>query len=100
MARVFIILLLLAVFFLSGMAFGIDKNNDDTYGPVDFDDVVEEVEVQEVEEPKQSNPKKAALLTEEDHLVQKIAGFLDKIVRAFYELVVHVLYRFAELFFE
>ncbi|MGM8364634.1 hypothetical protein ACLIBG_04025 [Virgibacillus sp. W0181] len=100
MVRAFIVILLFALFFLSGMVFGIDQNKQSADKNVE---VVEKEEELMDDTPiivEELVPEQAAVITGQEHFIQKVASFLEKGVRAFYELVVHVMYQFTKLFFE
>lgn len=96
--RSIIILLLFAVFFLSGMVFGIDKNNRSDIEGIN-EQAVEEIELEEIETVDEDiTYEQAAVITGKEHTVQKVASLLEKAVRAFYELVVQLMYQFTKLF--
>lgn len=107
MVRTLIVLLLLAVFFLSGTLYGMNQNAKGASEPThDTEEVVSqpqstpqpkivdrEVEVVPVVE------EDVMLMDQEVHLTQKTASVLETSVQGFYEIVVGILYQVAELFF-
>ncbi|UJL44890.1 hypothetical protein KFZ58_10665 [Virgibacillus sp. NKC19-16] len=98
MARSFIVILLLAVFFLTGMLYGMDNDdtaiNDESEGS-DQAVVIEEEEIETIE----SSSIDVMDRQEPVHFVQKAASFLETFVKGFYELVVQGLYQVSQLFF-
>lgn len=104
MVRTIIMLLLLAVFFLSGTLYGM---NQDTRGSNESE--IEEEVVVVSPNPEQIVEKEIVPtpIVEEDlmtmnnqvHLTQKTASLLETSVQGFYEVVVGVLYQVAEIFF-
>lgn len=102
MVRAVITLLLLAVFFLSGMLYGIDHGQEAK--PVQEDQVQEQdsskadVNKQEVETIEVSNEPEPEMDTSA-HLTQKTASFLGDIIKGIYEMVVMIFYQFAQVFF-
>ncbi|GAB3050716.1 hypothetical protein [Virgibacillus ainsalahensis] len=102
MIRSFIVILLLAVFFLTGMVYGIER--DDLAGK---DETIEEIEEKEqmVEETEQIETVDQAVSQEalemegKVHFTQKAASLLETVVKGFYEMVVQMLYQISQLFF-
>jgi predicted PurR-regulated permease PerM len=108
MFRFISVLLLLVVCFLVGAIVGIDyTGNGDTILPV-------KTEAQEASAPvkKTANeqPSKTESVnkqtvaeelshTNENHLSQKTASFLETIVKGFYDVIVEILYSVSQLFF-
>lgn len=96
--RSIVILLLFAIFFLSGMVFGIDKNNRSDMGDLN-EQIVEEMELDEIETDNDDvSYEQASMITSKEHTLQKVASLLEKAVRTFYEFIVHLMYQFAKLF--
>lgn len=101
MARSFIVILLLAVFFLTGMLYGMDNNdiaiNDESgqSGSPDQAVVIEE----EVETIESTSSIDVMDRQEPVHFIQKAASFLEAGVKGFYEVVVQILYQVSQLFF-
>jgi hypothetical protein len=103
MIRSFVILLLFAVFFLSGTLYGLDRAET-------------EVRFTETEErTAESAEDKDPLFEEKNHddkgsgdyvpeiqqgsFMQYAASFLEAGVKGIYDGIVHILYQFAQLFF-
>lgn len=101
MARSFIVILLLAVFFLTGMLYGMDNNDiaikEESGQSEELDQTVglEEEQVETVETSSIDVMERA----EPVHFVQKAASFLEAGVKGFYEVVVQILYQVSQLFF-
>ncbi|MEW9675820.1 hypothetical protein ABRT01_06505 [Lentibacillus sp. L22] len=103
MVRAVITLLLLAVFFLSGMLYGIDHGQEAK--TVQQEEQVQEqdsskadVNKQEVETIEVNNEPEPEMDTSA-HLTQKTASFLGDIIKGIYEMVVMIFYQFAQVFF-
>jgi hypothetical protein len=103
MIRSFIVLLLLAVFFLSGMLYGIDQGN--TAEP---SEVMEDHQLKS--EPGEKNfydhennagevSREMFETAEQNNFTQQTASFLEAGVKGIYDVIVHILYQFAQLFF-
>lgn len=95
MMRMFTILLLLIIVFLTGMIIGIDREQQSMGildgSMIEFEEVKEdEIVLTEHLEEDTDSPL---------HVTQKTAIFLEKGVKGFYEVVVEVLYQFSTLFF-
>jgi hypothetical protein len=102
MIRSFIVLLLLAVFFLSGMLYGIDQGNIAAPAPV-MEDQQKENESEEIvffnyEKPEAANSEMLESV-EENNFTQQTASFLEAGVKGVYDVIVHILYQIAQLFF-
>ncbi|MFC4558870.1 hypothetical protein ACFO3D_11700 [Virgibacillus kekensis] len=105
--RFLVVLLLLAVFFLTGLVVGMDKFNDYQ------DDEPVDVAVQQDVETVNKTDKEAEMLavesttsedirttnSPENHMTQKTASFLEGAVKGFYDLVVGIIYQFTKAFF-
>lgn len=108
MLRTLIILLFLAVFFLSGMIFGMDNGHEAEQAKPQ-EESTEEVQENQVETSVDTKNDEEtievvddpALDTEEDgdKFTQKSATFLGSVIQGFYEIVITVFYQFAQLFF-
>lgn len=109
MLRSFVLLLLLIIVFLSGIIIGSDREKN-YVAPID--QLESEMNYLEHTDEKNgqvffmndSNSESDGLDTEmiehgKNHTTQKIATFLETGVKKFYEVVVHVLYQIASLFF-
>jgi hypothetical protein len=102
MVRFLITLLLIAVFFLGGMLLGVDRGQ-----PADGD--LEKSEVKEVivtdtdiddgQASEQTVQETPVDIDEPSHFTQKVASFLETVLKGFYEMVVMIFYQFAEQFF-
>ncbi|WP_430785157.1 hypothetical protein VBD025_10385 [Virgibacillus flavescens] len=89
-----IVLLLLLLFFVSGMLFGVERERTDVPLPegeiINEDYAVEQVAVTPVNTEYQEAPA---------HFTQKMASFIEGIVKVFYEIVVQLLYQIVQLFY-
>lgn len=102
MIRSFIVLLLLAVFFLSGMLYGVDRGNSETPSVEKENNVVETVEDEPGLYDHDSNTAELTAelsKTEQQNFTQQTASFLEAGVKGLYDVIVHILYQFAQLFF-
>ncbi|RKQ37839.1 hypothetical protein [Oceanobacillus halophilus] len=104
MGRTFIILLLLAVFFLSGTLYGMNQSSE--VEEIDFAKENKVVNVDESSVPEDSEVIISQTATddvmnmeENIHLTNNAASFLETSVQGFFEIVVGVLYQIAEIFF-
>lgn len=98
MLRSFIVLLLLAVFFLAGTVYGTDRGNnavnDEKVNSVEVLNNNEQIEM--VEKTRKINNSE---ITESTHFTEKAASFMGAAVTGFYEVVVQILYQVSQLFF-
>ncbi|GGB28953.1 hypothetical protein GCM10011409_02800 [Lentibacillus populi] len=101
MVRSFITLLLLAVFFLSGMLLGIDRGQN-------TDIVQDEEEIKDVVITDANDSAENIQVVHETgmdmedapvHFTQKMASFLGEVIKGFYETVVMIFYQIAQIFF-
>ncbi|ASN05178.1 hypothetical protein [Virgibacillus necropolis] len=92
-----VILLLLLLFFVSGMLFGVERDQLEFTSPkVETIDVNKVSESQETISPlSENNEYKQA----PDHFTQKMASFIEGIVKGFYEIIVQLLYQVVQLFY-
>lgn len=101
--RTLIIFLLLAVCFLGGVVFGMDRDSfadEDEHAPIEENkEIVDMTEEQEEIPVESSVHQQAAALDEPVYFTQKLASFLGSAVRGFYEGIVQVLYFISEQFF-
>ncbi|MFD1038536.1 hypothetical protein ACFQ3N_09040 [Virgibacillus byunsanensis] len=107
MVRSIIVLLLVAVFFLTGMVLGIDKGQNSASTVVEDEvkttiqdqdlESVEKVTNKDVLEPEVNN--NIMNIQEPVHFTQKMANFLETLVKGFYDIVVEIVYQIAQLFF-
>ncbi|WP_077327080.1 hypothetical protein [Virgibacillus siamensis] len=100
--RSMLVLLLLVVFFLTGLVLGMDRGQKET-GLQEKDSVrkesVEHVQVTTV--PKKRETDKEVIKAEPpETLAQKTASFMENSVKGFYNVVVELLYSFVRVFFE
>lgn len=116
MFRNFVLLLLLVIVFLSGIIVGSDKdraevsNDDERVEQVEhvsdvlFSSDLENKDVLFIEnnviENEQLNSTDMIYNDGQIHTTQKVASFLEKGVKGFYEIVVEVLYQISSLFFD
>ncbi|WP_163970053.1 hypothetical protein [Oceanobacillus halotolerans] len=109
MVRSFIVILLLAVFFLSGMVFGMgqenqyaEENQEEIIPPYEQESQAISDEQQLVEQPTKedvTNTVGAIEVEEPTHFTQKMATFLETAVKGFYEAIVQIMYQVSQLFF-
>lgn len=98
MVRSFIVLLLLAVFFLAGTLYGMDRGDvaakDEKIASVEVPNNNEQAET--IKKAEETNTIK---IQETGHFTEKAASFLEAAVTGFYEVVVQILYQVSQLFF-
>ncbi|RDW19246.1 hypothetical protein CWR48_09385 [Oceanobacillus arenosus] len=103
MVRTFIVILLLAVFFLAGTLYGTDRNlitmNNETTENIEQTTIKQEPIVTESEVVSEVVTGNIMEMGKQDHLIPKVASFLEGAVTGFYEIVVEVLYQIAQIFF-
>ncbi|GAB3795288.1 hypothetical protein [Virgibacillus kimchii] len=102
MIRSFIVLLLFAVFFLSGMLYGVERGIQETPPAVTEESSSESVQDKiAFYEQRDSSVETEDILatTEGKSLTQQTASFLEAGVKGVYDVIVHLLYQFAQLFF-
>lgn len=108
MIRAFVVLLLLAVFFLSGTLYGMDRGdvaaNDEAVSSVETSGQQEkssEAAIKTNDADKINNMEQISLAEANKpvHFTEKIASFLEGAVKGFYEVVVEILYQISALFF-
>lgn len=97
MVRSFIVLLLLAVFFLAGTVYGTDRGNNainnEKVETIEMSDNMEQMVMAETSEIDSSE------ITEPTHPTEKAASIMGAAVTGFYEVVVQILYQVSQLFF-
>src|SRR5699024_6643951 len=108
MSRFISIMLLLTVFFLIGMVFGMNQSTTTKQKPNNIDEQIQEnispaedvysdekevKEMNQVENTDVMEPSAALSVT------QKTASIIETGVKGFYEIVVGILYQIAQLFF-
>jgi cell division septation protein DedD len=104
--RTFIVALLLAVFFLSGTLYGMDRDRGGSRQEVPAIEAPQEQQesaetlatTKELEEMEKIEELRAAEMNEK-HFTVKTASFLETAVKGFYEIVVEMLYQISSLFF-
>ncbi|MEC5422200.1 hypothetical protein QGM71_01665 [Virgibacillus sp. C22-A2] len=100
MVRSFVVLLLLAVFFLTGVLYGMDRGEISLH-----DEATKEVELVESQELASTQMVLVEQeldnhnMEEAEHFTQKTASFLEAGVKGFYEVIVQILYQVSQLFF-
>lgn len=105
MTRTFIVLLLLAVFFLAGTLYGMDQSGMSESPPAVPEEnsyLFGELNEQDfpVNETNMNTPKGESLeIAEQQNFTQQTASFLEAGVKGIYDVIVHILYQFAQLFF-
>ncbi|WP_164668558.1 hypothetical protein [Virgibacillus doumboii] len=103
--RSLIVLLLLAVFFLTGLVVGMDREQNamdasqNTEKTSVQDKMQEAQEVQEVMVVEQTSNKSVQTEDAPMNLTQKAAMFLEDVVGGIYEMIVGMLYQVVQLFF-
>lgn len=109
MVRSFIVILLLAVFFLSGTLYGMDHSkgveDEDVLPSMEASDNQRESaetmsETVELEEQEKIEQTRLAQASGPQHFTEKMANFLETAVKGFYEVVVEILYQISALFFK
>ncbi len=107
MIRSVVILLLLAVFFLSGTLYGMNSTNNNLQANNNSNKVEQlettaslEKHMEKVEVETPQTVKEDVMDMENNiQLTQNTASFLETSVQGFFELVVGILYQIAEIFF-
>ncbi|HLR80611.1 MAG TPA: hypothetical protein VK119_08550 [Bacillota bacterium] len=110
MGRTLIVLLLLVVFFLTGMLYGMDQSNAIQIEDLSIrkdDDVASENrfeadgqdERDEADISYESYELEGYNVDGPAHFTQKMASILESVVNRFYEMVVRLLYQISQLFF-
>ncbi|WP_099158560.1 hypothetical protein [Virgibacillus ndiopensis] len=105
MIRSFIVLLLLAVFFLTGMLLGIDRGQNVDGSPNDkIEEIVvktpkEDTTIKNKENLTENVSDQTISVESSPHFTQKMASFLETGIKWFYDMVVLIVYQIAELFF-
>lgn len=108
MSRFFNVILLIAVFFLIGMLFGINKDNTEQQiaSSMFQEDLPEEKrfsensdEIQDISEMSEVNDEDIMETSVPLTITQKTASVIEMGVKGFYEIVVGILYQVAQLFF-
>ncbi|RDW21750.1 hypothetical protein [Oceanobacillus chungangensis] len=103
MVRTFIVILLLAVFFLAGTLYGSDRNQDianvSTAENIDQTSSGQIPVVTKTEVVNEMTTGNLMEMEQQEQFIPKFASFLEVVVTGFYEIVVEVLYQIAQLFF-
>lgn len=103
-----VILLLLLLFFVSGMMFGVDRDHSQNTSPeVQTIDVNEsEIQQEQAETVVKTSAGKDNIGSENGeykqaptHFTQKMASFIEGIVKGFYEVIIQLLYQVVQLFY-
>ncbi|ASK63140.1 hypothetical protein CFK37_13765 [Virgibacillus phasianinus] len=97
-----VVLLLLVLFFVSGMLFGVEHDRDQAKLPtpqvetIDGNEGSEQQEeiIKVTSEPENGEYKQAPV-----YFTQKMASFFEGIVKGFYEIIVQLLYQIVQLFY-
>ncbi|WP_217586758.1 hypothetical protein [Lentibacillus saliphilus] len=101
--RTIVVLLLLAVFFLLGIVYSQGQNeSNDVIDSLDLMTERQETVDQKTEQPIVNEQNMAAEVVNVDeppHFTQKMAASLEGIVKGFYDMIVDIMYTFAEAFF-
>jgi len=99
MVRLIILLLLFAVFFLSGMVYQADGDNQVEGPPAEQEEPVQNEARVEVAPPTESPVNQTIADEQSNDFIPGFAGFLEQGVTAFFEMIVGIMYGIAELFF-
>jgi|SRR5699024_5209357 len=110
MSRFFSIVLLITVFFLIGMVFGMNKDMVTKQTPNNSDEEIQEKIISpseddvyynegEIEEMNQIENTDIMETSAALSVTQKTASIIEAGVKGFYELIVGILYQIAKLFF-
>ncbi|MFZ3576486.1 hypothetical protein [Virgibacillus sp. DJP39] len=102
-----IVLLLLILFFLSGMLFGVERDRAEIAPPkvetanVDKGTAASQGEtiIQTSEVDKHVIAESSEYKQTSTHFTQKTASFFESIVKGFYEVVVQMIYQIVQLFY-
>lgn len=96
--RNIIILLLLVIFFLSGLVFGMQKNETAEQTAAPDESAVEVAE--EIDEQEQITIAETDVLEEGTYsLTNRTAATMEGIVKGLFEVIVSIMYGIGELFF-
>ncbi|GEN86396.1 hypothetical protein MKY30_20560 [Oceanobacillus sp. FSL W8-0428] len=96
--RNIIILLLLVIFFLSGLVFGMQKNETAEQTAIPDESAVEVAE--EINEQEQIIITETDVLEEGNYsLTNRTAATMEGIVKGLFEVIVSIMYGIGELFF-
>ncbi|MFC2948406.1 hypothetical protein [Virgibacillus sediminis] len=100
--RTVIVILLLAVFFMGGMVYGMERSSysEPVQKQEEFNYVAEGEVIEENQPDKYVHtPGREALSMEEpEHFTHRAASVLEVAVRGFYEAIVAIMYGISELF--
>ncbi|WP_174613861.1 hypothetical protein [Virgibacillus ihumii] len=98
--RSILVLLLLVVFFLTGLVLGMDRGGET--GKQQENTVKQEQmkDVQVITVNQQTTDEKVLKAEQPPNLTQKTASFLESTVKGFYNIVVDIIYGFIHVFFE
>src|SRR5699024_2809808 len=108
MSRFISIILLLSVFCLIGMVFGMNQDMTTKQAPNNFDKQIQEhistaedvyYDEEEIKEMNQIDNMHVMDTSASLSVTQKTASIIDIGVKGFYEIVVGILYQIAQLFF-
>lgn len=101
-----VILLLLLLFFMSGMMFGADRTEEASpevspVNPIEAKETetVQSVAIQTSTVQNNQSPADVEYKSASTHFTQKMASFIEGIVKGFYEIIVQLLYQVAQLFY-
>ncbi|GGP12574.1 hypothetical protein [Oceanobacillus neutriphilus] len=96
--RNIIILLLLVIFFLGGLVFGMQKNEKAEQSAIPDESAVEVAE--EINEQEQTIIAETDVLEEGNYsLTNRTAATMEGIVKGLFEVIVSIMYGIGELFF-
>lgn len=98
--RTITILLLFAVCFFSGVTYGTFANNHTPTQPKEMRVMEEEVFIHEDPPVTETEEIETYHIEDQDYLVNKTASRMEKIVSVFYEIIIEIMYKIANLFFE
>lgn len=105
MLRSIVVLLLLAVFFLTGMLYGLHKDEAiilEEPKAEQLDESKEDLPVSGNEKGKEDSPDISSTslqMEEPTNLTQKTASIMEAGVKGFYEAIVQIMYQISQVFF-
>ncbi|GAA0602064.1 hypothetical protein GCM10009001_18660 [Virgibacillus siamensis] len=98
--RSILVLLLLVVFFLTGLVLGMDRGGETDMRQEDTVKQKQLKDVQVVKVNQRTTDEKVLKAEQPPNLTQKIASFLESTVKGFYNIVVDVIYGFIHVLFD
>lgn len=99
MVRSVIYLLLLIIVFLSGMLLGIDREGEIISDEMMRQDITSPPAQVTATSDQEEIPNYVLDIDTNPHFTQKMASFLETGIKAFYEIIVEILYQISRMFF-